>query len=121
MWPCLSCGDKTVYRKEVTTLEKNSHLCLNVSKTKEVVVDYKGGWAAIFQSRFNGASVERVDTFKYLGVNIHKGSDLCYPHHLSSQEGPTRIGLRCLRTFGLRPQILMDFYRGTMTGCFTTW
>ena len=42
----ISHGDEMAYREEVTTLEQwcqNNHLSLNISKTKEVIVDYRRG------------------------------------------------------------------------------
>lgn len=42
----ISHGDETAYREEVATLEQwcqNNHLSLNISKTKEVIMDYRRG------------------------------------------------------------------------------
>ncbi|KAK0145790.1 hypothetical protein N1851_015287 [Merluccius polli] len=74
----------------------------------------------------NGTAVERVDTFKYLGVNITK--DLTWDCHATAviKKAQQRLyGLRRLKKFGLRPNTIRDFYRGTieslLTGSFTAW
>ena len=125
----ISKGDETAYRKEVEALEQwcqNNHLLLNVSKTKEVIVDFRKGRETHSPITINGTVVERVDSFKYLGVNIHQ--DLTWTSHTTTvvTKAQQRLhGLRRLKKFGLRPKILKDFYRGTieslLTGCFTTW
>ena len=51
-------NDETAYREEVRDLSvwcQDNNLSLNVSKTKELIVDYRKGGANI-----NGAVVERV-------------------------------------------------------------
>ena len=125
----ISSGDEAAYREEVGTLEQwcqENHLSLNVAKTKEVIVDYRKGRGSHTPISINGTVVERVDCFKYLGVNIHQ--DLTWASHTATvvKKAQQRLhGLRRLKKFGLRPQILRDFYRGTieslLTGCFTTW
>ena len=44
-----------------------STLSLNVIKTKEMIVDYRKKRAPIL---INGAAVEQVESFKFLGVHI---------------------------------------------------
>ncbi|KAM3866687.1 histone RNA hairpin-binding protein-like [Diretmus argenteus] len=67
-----------------------------------------------------------VDSFKYLGVNIQK--DLtwtCHTKAVSKKAQQRLYGLRCLKKFGLRPNTIRDFYRGTieslLTSSYTTW
>ena len=113
----ISCGE-TAYREEVTTLEEwcqNNHLCLNISKTKVVILDYAEGGGTYLTITINSTAVERVDTFKYLGVNVR--TDLTWATHTTAVVRKTQqrlYGLRRLRTFGLRPQILKDLYWGTI-------
>ena len=96
------------------------------SKTKEVITDFRRGDADHRPVTIYGTEVETVDSFKYLGVNIHR--DLTWSNHTTSvaKKAQQRLhGLRRLKRFGLRPKILTDFYRGTieslLTGCFTSW
>jgi hypothetical protein len=41
-----------------------------VSKTKELIVDYRKRWAEQAPILIDGAVVERVESFKFLGVHI---------------------------------------------------
>ena len=123
-------GDETAYRDEVSALSEWSHdsnLCLNISKTKEMIVDYRklqrGGHSPLF---INGAEVERVSSVKFLGV--HLTDDLTWSLHTNTIVRSARqrlFFLRRLRKFGLPPQILTNFYRCTiesfLTGCITVW
>ena len=54
--------DESAYREEVSGLAvwcQNNNLSLNVSKTNYLTVDY-----------IDGATVEQVESFKFLGVQI---------------------------------------------------
>ena len=58
----------------------------------------------------NNTAVQRVDNFKYWGVNIHK--DLTWASHTTTVIKKAQqhlYGLRRLKKFGPRPQILRDF------------
>ncbi len=57
-------------------------LILNISKTKDLVVDY---WSNRRPLVIQGKVVERVDSYKYLGVQINKKTGLVSQHPL--QEG----------------------------------
>ena len=66
-------NDETAYREEVRDLAvwcQDNNLSLNVSKTKELIVDYKKRWAEQAHINIDGVVVERVDSFKFLGVRI---------------------------------------------------
>ncbi|KAL7831607.1 hypothetical protein AOLI_G00291550 [Acnodon oligacanthus] len=120
-------GDETAYRDEVSTLSEWCHdnnLCLNISKTKKMIVDYRklqrGGHSPQY---INGAEVERVSSVKFLGVQLT--DDLTWSHHSNTIVRSARqclFFLRRLRTVGL---ILTNFYRCTivtiLTGCITVW
>ena len=75
--------DETAYREEVENLTswcQDNNLHLNISKTKELIVDYRKqqreGHAPI---AINGTTVERVSSFRFLGVHITE--DLTWTHH----------------------------------------
>ena len=58
----------------------------------------------------NNTAVQRVDNFKYWGVNIHK--DLTWASHTTTvvKKAQQRLhDLRRLKKLGLRPQILRHF------------
>ena len=66
-------NDKTAYREEVRELAvwcQDNNLSLNVSKTKELIVDYRKRRAKQAPININRAVVERVESFMFLGVHI---------------------------------------------------
>ncbi|KAI4904962.1 hypothetical protein NFI96_002249 [Prochilodus magdalenae] len=123
-------GDETVYRDEVSALSEwcyHNNLSLNISKTKEMIVDYRklqrGGHSPLY---INGAEVERVSSVRFLGV--HLTDDLSWSFHTNKAVRSARqrlFFLRRLRKFGLPPDILTNFYRCTiesiLTACITVW
>ena len=66
-------NDETAYRKEVRELDvwcQDNNLSLNVSKTMEMIVDYSKRQAEQASINIDEAVVERVESFKFLGVHI---------------------------------------------------
>ena len=64
--------NETTY-KEVGDLAvwcQDKNLSLNVTKTKEMIVDYKKKRTEHTPSLLEGAAVEQVESFKFLGVHI---------------------------------------------------
>ena len=70
----ISNNDETAYREEVEHLTswcKENNLLLNVSKTKEMVMDFRRSTVTPhLPITINGTPVEIVDSYKYLGVHI---------------------------------------------------
>lgn len=122
-------GDETQYRKEVnllTTWCRNNNLLLNVSKTKEIVVDFRRGHTQHRSLTIDGAAVERVSSTKFLGVHISE--DLSWTTNTASlvKKAQQRLYfLRKLRRASAPPPIMCTFYRGTiesiLTSCITVW
>ncbi|KAI3370828.1 hypothetical protein L3Q82_007354 [Scortum barcoo] len=75
--------DETAYRKEVRALTswcQDNNLQLNVSKTKELIVDFRRRQREEHAPlSINGTTVERVNSFRFLGVHISE--DLTWTHH----------------------------------------
>ncbi len=74
----------------------------------------------------SGTPVERVSSFKYLGVNISE--DLTWTVHIQTQVKKARqrlYHLRPLRKFRVSPAILKTFYSGAiesvLTQCILVW
>ncbi len=74
----------------------------------------------------SGTPVERVNSFKYLGVNISE--DLTWTTHIQTQVKKARqrlYHLRQLRKFRVSPAILKTFYSGAiesvLTQCISVW
>jgi hypothetical protein len=67
-------NDETAYREEVRDLVgwcQNNNLSLNVTKTKEMIVDYRKRRTEHTPIPINGAVVEQVESFKFLTVHIN--------------------------------------------------
>ena len=67
-------NDETAYREEVreqAVLCQDNKLSFNVSKTKEVIVDYRKRRAKQAPINIDGVVVERVESFKFLGIHIN--------------------------------------------------
>ncbi len=80
-------NDETAYLGEVKRLTswcQDNCLSLNVSKTKELIVDFRKrqNWPYT-PLMISGTPVERVSSFKYLGVNISE--DLTWTAHIQTQ------------------------------------
>ncbi|KAI3365877.1 hypothetical protein L3Q82_000862 [Scortum barcoo] len=75
--------DETAYREEVRALTswcQDNNLQLNVSKTKELIVDFRRRQREEHTPiSINGTTVERVNSFRFLGVHISE--DLTWTHH----------------------------------------
>jgi hypothetical protein len=83
------------------------NLSLNVSKTKELIVDYRKRRAKLAPINIDVAEVERVENFKVLGVHIT--NELSWSIHIKTVVNRARQHLfpfRRLKRFGKGPQIL---------------
>ncbi|KAK1798560.1 hypothetical protein P4O66_006851, partial [Electrophorus voltai] len=118
------------YLEETKRLEnwcQENNLLLNISKTKELIVDCSKKQVCHYQPvRINGTTVERVDSFRYLGVHISQ--DLSWSRHTNSlaKKACQRLyHLRRLRDFRLPSKVLRNFYTCTigsiLTGNITVW
>ncbi len=97
-------------------------LSLNVSKTKELIVDFRKRQQRSYTPlMISGTPVEMVSSFKYLGVNISE--DLTWTAHIQTQVKKNH--LRQLRKFRVPPAILKTFYLGAiesvLTPCISVW
>ncbi|KAL0195209.1 hypothetical protein M9458_008781, partial [Cirrhinus mrigala] len=125
----ISNNDETHYREEVAQLAKwcgANNLSLNVSKTKEVVMDFRRNSVDHPPLTIDSSAVERVSSIKFLGVHITE--DLTWTTNVTSlnKKGQQRLHfLRRLKRASLPPPILTTFYRGTiesvLTSCITVW
>ena len=67
-------NDETAYREEVRDLAgwcQNNNLSLNVTKTKEMIVDYRKRSTEHVPILIDGAVVEQVESFNFLGIHIN--------------------------------------------------
>jgi hypothetical protein len=66
-------NDETAYSEEVRDLAvwcQDDNLSLNVIKTKEMIVEYRKRRTEHTRILIDGAVVEQVESFKFLGVHI---------------------------------------------------
>ena len=122
-------GDETQYRLEVdllTTWCRDNNLLLNVSKTKEIVVDFRKGHTQHQPLTIDGAVVERASSTKFLGVHISE--DLSWTTNTASlaKRAQRRLYfLRKLRRASAPPAIMTTFYQGTiesiLSSCIAVW
>ncbi len=126
----ISNNDETHYKEEVAQLAEwcgANNLSLNVSKTKEVVVDFRRTNSIDHPPlTIDSSTVERVSSTKFLGVHIME--DLTWSTNtmsLSKKAQQCLHFLRRLKRASLPPPILTTFYRGTiesvLTSCITVW
>ena len=79
----------------MTTWCSVTNLLLNVSKTKEIVVDFRKGHTEHPPLTIEGAAVERVSSTKFLGVHIIE--DLSWTTNSASLEKKAQERLYFLR------------------------
>ncbi len=125
----ISNNDETQYREEVAQLAEwcgANNLSLNVSKTKEVVMNFRRNSVDHPPLTIDSSTVERVSSTKFLGVHIKE--DLTWTTNTTSlsKKAQQRLHfLRRLKRASLPPPILITFYRGTiesvLTSCITVW
>ncbi|KAI4873263.1 hypothetical protein NFI96_029966, partial [Prochilodus magdalenae] len=112
---CITNSDESGYRQEVEHLEgwcRKNNLCINIKKTKEMIVDFRRGRHAHLPLHVGGSAVEVVSSYRYLGV--HLSNNLTWSNNTSSlvRKAHQRLYfLRRLRQAGLGSSVLRSFYR----------
>ncbi|KAF7654175.1 hypothetical protein LDENG_00072940, partial [Lucifuga dentata] len=123
-------NNETAYREEVQTLTiwcKDNNLILNTKKTKEIIIDFRKNKKTHHDGLcINGEKVERVSSFKFLGMYI--AEDLTWSLNTSyiiKRAQQRLFFLRTLRRNRLPQRLLISFYYCTiesiLTYCCTVW
>ena len=98
----------------------NNFLHLNVSKTKEMCIDFRRNRTVISPIVINGEPVEQVDSFKYLGVILDE--KLSFTEHVTAVQKKSQQRLhvlRKLRAFYVDPLLLLRLYRSIIEPLLT--
>ncbi|WP_419631026.1 reverse transcriptase domain-containing protein, partial [Thiolapillus sp.] len=114
----ISNDEDALYHKQIENFvnwcDKN-YLYLNVSKTKEMCIDFRKNQRCPKPVYIKGEAVERVETYKYLGVVFD--SKLNWKENINSvlKKVNTRMYcLRKLRSFGVNSGMLVTFYNAVI-------
>ncbi len=116
-------NDETAYLDEV---ERLTSWCQDMwaklkSKTKELIVNFRKRQQRPYTPlMISGTPVERVSSFKYIGIKISE--DLTWITHIQTQVKKARqrlYHLRQLRKFRVSPAILKTFYSGAIESVLT--
>ncbi len=111
----ISEEDKTAYREEVKMLSTwctTSNLILNISRTKELIVNFRRNKSDIQPIYINWGAVERVSDFRFLGT--YTKEDLTWTTNTTSllKKAQQRLYyLRTLRKNSLIEELSVSFYR----------
>ena len=129
MTTVITDNDETAYREEVRDLAvwcQDNNLSLDMSKTKELILDYRKRRAELAPIPIDKAVVKRVESFKLLCVHItNKLSWSKHTKTVMKRAQQSLFPIRKMKRFGMGPQILKEFYSCTiksiLTDCIITW
>ena len=112
--------------QDLAVRSQNNNLAINVSKTKELIVNFWRYITGHFPIAVDKAAVDVVNSFTFLGVQI--SDDMTWSHNTGSiitKAQQCLYFLRWLRKFGRHSSTLVNFYLCTiesvLTGCITAW
>ena len=115
---CVNNANESVYREEVQRLVgwcKNNNLVLNISKTKEMIIDFRKKKTPIHPLVIDGTEVLQADSVTFLGSTISKDLSWCNNTIGIIKKAQKRLYfLRHLKRFGLSQAILTRFYRAVI-------
>eukprot|EP00745_Piridium_sociabile_P031051 TRINITY_DN5146_c0_g1_i3.p1 TRINITY_DN5146_c0_g1~~TRINITY_DN5146_c0_g1_i3.p1 ORF type:complete len:151 (+),score=30.22 TRINITY_DN5146_c0_g1_i3:38-490(+) len=121
--------DESNYRDEVLRLVKwcdHNNLELNVSKTKEMILDFRKTKADTIPLLIKDKQVDVVSEFKCLGLVI--SDDLKWEQNKNKivKKAQQRLYfLRRLKMFGVKTEVLISFYRtiteSVLTFAMSVW
>ena len=125
----ISKGNESAYREEVVQLTewcRENNLLLNTAKTQELVIDFRRNKTDITPLFINGDCVERVTSFRFLGVHIEEGLTWAVNTSELLKKAQQRLYfLRVLRGNNITQRLLVSFYRcsveSILTYCICLW
>ena len=99
---------------------KNNFLKLNVSKTKEMIINFTRSQNDPEEIVIDGSKVQRVEFYKYLGVVFD--NKLKFAQNMNEIVKKVNSRLLCLyklRSFHVKTEILQTFYTATIRSVFS--
>ncbi|XP_051787946.1 uncharacterized protein LOC127529166 [Erpetoichthys calabaricus] len=115
---CIRSGQEEEYRNLIKDFVKwcdSNHRQLNTSKTKELVVDFRRTRPLMDPVIIRGDCVQRVQTYKYLGVQLDDKLDWTANTDALCKRGQSRLYfLRRLASFNICKMLQM-FYQTVVT------
>ena len=105
---------------------KDNYLDLNVGKTKEMLIDFRKNPPVVPDLLIDGARVERVTEYKYLGTVLDNKLNFAANTNFINKKCQSRIFcLQKLRSLKVSARVLQDFYRcfieSVLTFSFLCW
>uniref|UniRef100_A0A1A8PFW7 Reverse transcriptase domain-containing protein n=1 Tax=Nothobranchius pienaari TaxID=704102 RepID=A0A1A8PFW7_9TELE len=115
---CIRDGQEVEYRSVVDSFvewcERN-HLQLNITKTKELIMDFRKQAPPPTPVTIRGADVEIVEDYRYLGVHLDCKLDWTKNTNAIFKKGQSRLFLlRRLRSFNVGRKMLTMFYHSVL-------
>ena len=117
----ISKDDDSAFLSHIDSFEKK-----NVSKTKEMVIDFRQTRPEPQTVDIKGSAVARVDTYTYLGIVLN--NKLSWGDHVDFIVKKLSSRMYCLRklnSFHITPEILNVFYSSTIVSvwryCLVCW
>ncbi|XP_051920057.1 uncharacterized protein LOC127599886 [Hippocampus zosterae] len=111
-------GDDREYRgltKDFVDWCQQNLLQINPRKTKELVVDFCKKKSSPTPMNIQGMDIERVTSYKYLGVLLNDKLDWSTNTDTLIRKGQSRLFLlRKLRSFGVQGSLLKTFYNSVV-------
>ena len=125
----ISENNESNYRNEIQNIVdwcNTNNLFLNVSKTKEMIIDFRRNKTIIEPITIKNVDVEQISNFKFLGT--HVCNDLSWNVNCTTLLKKARqrlYFLRQLKSYHVNPQILLNFYRSIvesiLSSSITVW
>ena len=117
--------DDSHYRQEIDRFVEwcdSNYLELNVSKTKEMIVDFRKEEHVLTEVKIKGKPVKRVDSYKYLGIVLDEKLSWKENTDYKCKRVQSRMYcLRKLRSFDVQQDLLQIFYTSIVTFGLKCW
>ncbi|XP_059801863.1 uncharacterized protein LOC132378747 [Hypanus sabinus] len=115
---CVRNGQEEEYRKLIQDFViwcNSNYLRLSITKTKEMVVDFRRSRPHMEPVIINGECVEQVQTYKYLGVQLDEKLDWTANTDALCRKAQSRLYfLRRPASFNVCSEMLKMFYRSVV-------